>query len=179
MADWHHAPVHRLESTGAYMVTAGTYHKMPYFNDPERLTLLCDALFRLANEYGWLLQAWAIMSNHYHFVAISPSNPGNLWQLVARLHSYTATEVNRLDRYPGRKVWHQYWDTHLTYQSSYLARLKYVHHNPVHHNVVAVASMYPWCSATWFENTADRVFQQVIAGFIIDRVNVNDDFDDK
>lgn len=176
MADWHHAPVHRLESNGAYMVTAGTYKKIPYFNTPERLNLLCDTLFQLAGEYGWLLQAWSIMSNHYHFVAISPPNADSLRKLIARLHSYSATEVNRQDRCPGRKVWYQYWDTHLTYQSSYLARLKYVHHNPVHHGVVPLSVEYPWCSAAWFERTADKAFQKELDGFKINKVNVIDDF---
>ena len=42
--------------------------------------------------------------------------------------------------------------------NSLLARLNYVHNNPVHHGIVPAARQYPWCSASWFENSADRLF---------------------
>jgi putative transposase len=35
---------------------------------------------------------------------------------------------------------YEFWDTHLTFEKSWLARLHYVHHNPVHHGLAAVAS---------------------------------------
>jgi len=49
---------------------------------------------------------------------------------VAYLHSISAKYVNRLDEAPGRKIWHQYWDTRIPLHRSLLARLKYVHTNP-------------------------------------------------
>ncbi len=71
---WHHAPVHWLEEQGIYMVTAGTLQKKPFFRTPNRLDLLQERLFTYAQEFGWQLQAWAVFSNHYHFVAASPEN---------------------------------------------------------------------------------------------------------
>ncbi len=53
MTDWPHAPVHRLSEAGAHMVTAGTYRKEHFLSGPERLTLVRDALFACANEFGW------------------------------------------------------------------------------------------------------------------------------
>lgn len=177
MAEWLHSPVHHLVEAGAYMVTAGTYMRAHHFDSPERLTLLRDALFRLAEEHSLQLQAWAMMANHYHFVTLVPSDPANLWKMIARLHAGTAKEVNLLDRTPGRKVWFQYWDSHLTYERSYHARLNYVHQNPVHHGLVRVAPQYPWCSAAWFERTAAPAFYRMIIGYKSDRVQVPDDFD--
>jgi putative transposase len=74
-------------------------------------------------------------------------------------------------------VWDQYWDTHLTFQKSYLARLHYVHNNPVHHGLASIASAYPWCSAAWFERTASPSFVQTVYNFPSDGLNVQDDFD--
>lgn len=79
-------------------------------------------------------------------------------------------------RRPERKVWFQYWETRLTFEKSYLARLKYVHNNPVKHGLVRVATEYPWCSAAWFERTADRSFYRTITGLGIDKINVRDDY---
>ena len=177
MFDWPHAPVHRLGEAGAFVVTAGTHRKQHLFREPERLKLLHDSLLAVAGDYGWRLQAWAVFSNHYHFVALSPDDASSLSILLKRLHAITALDVNRLDSTPGRKVWFQYWDTHLTYERSYLARLNYVHQNPVHHGLVPVASRYPWCSAAWFERTADRAFYDTVVRMKVDRVNVHDEFD--
>ncbi len=176
MADWPHAPVHRLGKRGAYIVTCGTYLRKHVLHTEERLTLVRDALFRLAEKYAWRLQAWAVMSNHYHFVAISPEEPESLKTLISTLHVDTATELNKLDGVTGRRVWYNFFDTHVTYQRSYLARLNYVHQNPVHHGVAKVAANYRWCSAAWFEQSASNTFRRTVESFNIDRVNVYDDF---
>ena len=53
-------------------------------------------------------------------------------------------------------MWHNFWDTKLTFEKSYLARLNYVHQNAVKHVLVPAANQYRWCSAAWFEQTATR-----------------------
>ena len=176
MPDWPHAPVHRLVQPGTYMVTAGTYLKRRILNTPERLQLVHDALLGLAERFGWGLHAWAVLANHYHFVAVSPDNPGSLVPMLKQLHKDTAAQLNRMDNARGRRVWFQYWDKELTYQRSYLVRLNYVQSNPVRHGVVAEALRYPWCSAAWFESSADPAFVRMVKSFKIDRLNEYDDF---
>jgi len=158
------------------MVTAGTYRKGRYFKTRDRLQLLHDTLLELAAQLGWRLQAWAVLANHYHFLAIAPENPRSLRAFVSKLHTVTARRANQMDDAAGRKVWFQYWDSHIPYPRSYLARLNYVQNNPVHHGVVEVAREYPWCSAAWFERTADPVFQKTVATFQTGRIKVVDDF---
>jgi len=176
MPDWPHAPVHRLDEQGTYFVTGGTYRKQRFFHTRDRLTLFQDMLLDVAQEFGWELQAWAVLANHYHLVAISPEHARSLKPMLAKLHATTARQLNRMDDAIGRRVWYQYWDTQLTYERSYLARLNYVNQNPVHHGVAKVAEGYPWCSAAWFERTADPAFQKVVRSFNTDRLNVRDDF---
>ncbi len=177
MRDWPHSPMHRLGEPGAYMVTAGTYRKQPFFAAPDRLDNLCNSLLNTCEEFNWHLQAWAVFANHYHFVAISPSDPRNLTEMTKTLHSVTAQKLNRLDAAEGRKVWYQYWETHLTFQKSYLARLSYVHHNAVHHGLVLVPSAYRWCSASWFERKASTAFFKTVMSFRWGRVKMLDDFE--
>ena len=64
-----------------------------------------------------------------------------------------------------------------TYEKSYLARLNYVHQNPVKHGLVGVANQYPWCSAAWFERTASAAQVRTIYSFKTDQVSVTDDYD--
>jgi putative transposase len=158
------------------MVTCGTYLKQPWFRGRERLRSLCDTLLRLAAEYGWNLQAWAVFANHYHFVALSAPDAENLSHFIKKLHSDTALAANEWDAARGRRVWYQYWETQLTYQRSYFARLSYVHRNAVHHKLVSEPSLYPWCSAGWFQRRASTSFYKTIMKFGIERLKVPDDF---
>jgi putative transposase len=125
------------------MVTAGTYRKQHLFRDGPRLQILHDALLTVADRHAWRLEAWTVFPNHYHFVAAAPADAGTLAVFLRELHSRTAVALNRYDAKPGRKVWHNYWDTRLTHEVSYLARLNYVHQNPVKHGVARVAADYP------------------------------------
>ena len=96
---------------------------------------------------------------------------------MSELHTSTATFVNELDGTPGRKVWHNYRETALTFEKSYFARLNYVHQNPVKHGLVPVAKQYPWCSAGWFERTTKPGQIKTIYSFKTDRVQIFDDYD--
>lgn len=175
--DWHHAPAHYIDEAGAYCVTASTLHKEKLFHSRKRLDMLQEKLFAFAASYGWLLQAWSFFPNHYHFVATSPEAGGEtLRRWLADLHSATGRELNRMDGVPGRKVWFQYWDKHLTYHGSYIARLRYVHENAVHHGIVLNAVNYRWCSASWFVREGDSAFVKGVMNCGIARLSMVDDF---
>ena len=177
---WPHAPTHHLSERGAFIVTAGTYLKAHHFRGPERLAVLHRGLLRVAHDFGWHLGAWAVFSNHYHFVAQPPADADDaatLGKMLAVLHSKTAQWVNRLDAAPGRKVWFNFWETKLSFRNSFLARLNYVHQNAVKHGLVPAANLYPWCSAGWFEREASAALVKTVYGFKTDRVDVVDGFD--
>ena len=176
ITDWPHAPLHSLSEAGGYMVTCGTYQKKQILKTPEHLTLVRDMLFEEAERFGWWLQAWAVMSNHYHFLALCENDPSSLKKMISSLHKWTAMKLNKLDNVSGRKVWYNYWDSHITNQPSWFTRLRYVHQNPVHHGVVADASNYKWCSQAWLERTERPAFVKTLASFKIDKVNVGDNY---
>ncbi len=162
------------------MVTAATYQKAHHFHTGQRLDVLQRGLLKLAAAHGWRLEAWAVFANHYHFVAHAPetgSGAESLRTMLALLHEKTAKWINRLDAAPGRKVWHNFRETRLTYERSYLTRLAYVHQNAVRHRLVPVANQYRWCSAAWFEGVATPAQVRTLYAFKIDRVSVPDDFD--
>ena len=176
---WPHAPTHRLSGHGAYFVTASTYRKAHHFRTPQRLDVLQRGLLTVAGKFGWELEAWAVFSNHYHFVAHSPNGSkgaNSLSQMLGILHTRTAAWINRVDNMPDRKVWHNFWDTKLTYEKSYLARLNYVHQNAVKHGLVPVANQYAWCSARCFEGIASPAMVRSLYRFKTNSVSVKDDF---
>jgi len=176
MPDWPHSPPHRFFEAGTYMVTGATLYKKQFFDTPEKLTLLQNILLQTLQEFGWQPQAWAVMANHYHFIAYCQDTPQSLPAALNKVHSCSSRELNGLDGMQNRRVWYQYWDTHLTYRTSYFARLRYVHENAVHHGLVNEATRYDWCSAGWLEQRADPAYRKMLQSFPIDNVNVYDDF---
>ena len=158
------------------MITAATLDKERLFADPAKLTLLENALLHLAKQYQWQLEAWAVFANHYHFISRHTEESASMNKFLKHLHADSARELNRLDDKAGRRVWFNFWDTKLTYERSYLARLNYVHQNPVKHGLVLMADQYPWCSAGWFERVASPAMVKTIYGFKTDSLNIHDDF---
>ena len=158
------------------MVTGGTLYKRHIFHSADRLDLLQNHLFAYAMEFGWKLQAWAIFPNHYHFIADSPEHPENLRRFLGKMHMKTAKAVNQIDGTVGRKVWFQFWDSQITFENSYWPRLRYVQENPVKHGIVPVAAQYRWCSAAWFEGTAEPAVRRKLQSFQYNQLKIPDDF---
>src|SRR5947208_820916 len=108
---WPHAPTHRLSDRGTYFLTSSTRGKAHHFRGGKRLEVLQRGLLTVAEKFGWRLEAWAVFSNHYHFVAHSPplaTDASSLSDMLSILHVKTAEWTNKLDRTPGRQVWFNY-----------------------------------------------------------------------
>ncbi|MEW6402132.1 MAG: transposase [Chloroflexota bacterium] len=172
-----HNPPHYFVPNAIYIVTGSILHNKHLLFDDVRKSLVCDILFERTRHWGWELDAWAILKNHYHFIAHAPENALTLGKLMRQFHSKTAVELNRLDKVTGRKVWYNYWDTCVMHERSYLARLRYLHLNLVKHGLVESAEEYPFCSYRWFLEKAGNGFRDAVMSQPIDRVEVYDDFD--
>ena len=173
---WPHAPPHHFVPHGIYMITAATLHRAPLFNSSARLDLFRDTAFELTKDYALILQAWAFFANHYHVVIGFEKTTARHQDFLRRLHRELAIRLNHMDNTPGRRVMYELWDTRLTFEKSWLARLNYVHQNAVKHGLVTVADQYPWCSAPWFETNARPSFVKSVYSFKTDRIKVPDDF---
>jgi putative transposase len=173
---WAHAPPHWTHEPGIYFVTASTLDHLPLFKGPEMLDFLESTLWDCLKDGGWSLQAWAVFPNHYHFVASHGRDERALSKILGKVHMLTAKQANLRDETQGRKVWFNFWDTQLTFEKSWLARLAYVMENPVKHGLVLRPEQYRWCSAGWFSKNATRAFVKTVESFKTDRVAVNDPY---
>ena len=171
MKDWPHAPVHRFGDETTFFITGATYQKQHLYRAPDALNELQDIVFAKAEQFECCLQAWALLVNHYHLV-VRAEDGSRIRRMLNRVHTEAGIALNARGKTPGRQVWFQYWDKTLTFEASWLTRLRYTHENAVHHRLVSDARNYPWCSASWFERTAPRSLAATVARMKIDRLRV-------
>jgi len=173
-----HNPPHYFVPNAMYIVTGAILHNKRILKSDKHKLLVMDILLERATHWKWDLEAWVILENHYHFIARAPENALTLEKLIRQIHSKSAVQLNKLDKTLGRKVWYNYWDTCITLETSYYARLHYVHLNPVKHGLAENAEDYPFCSYRWFLEKAEDDFQNAVMNQPIDRVDIFDNFDD-
>jgi putative transposase len=179
--DWPHAPPHRLGQAGVYFLTARAAEERHLLADDSMKDWFEETLFTIASGYEWKLEAWAVLSNHYHFVAHIPEGPdegeraASLRAGVRKLHSLTTKELNRRENKPGRtRLWQNFREKHLTRHESYLTRLNYVHRNAVHHGLVLQAVDWKWCSALKFKKAVSPAWLKTVASFQYDQIALID-----
>ena len=169
-----HTPPHLFRSDTIYLITGTIYRKRDLINTDKKKRYLQDVLMKQSTKLDWKIEAWSILSNHYHFIARAPEKSSSLPSLIQAIHSISAKYINQQDGIPSRQVWFNYWDTCLTSESSYLARLHYVHVNPVKHGYVGKPGDYEFSSYSWFMNNAESAFRKKVFSQPIDRIRVKD-----
>lgn len=162
--EWPATPSHKLHEKGTFIVTGETLRKDYLFNTPEKLDGVQKILLKLAVQYNWQLEAWALFSNHYHFM-VSSKQPENLDVFVQAFHAETAEMLSSFESKERKKVWSQYFVNKVVMQASHYAFLNFIHHNAVKHNLVKEAKDYCWCSALWFESAHDEEYVKKIKSF--------------
>jgi putative transposase len=139
-----HAPP-RSVGENTYMLSAACFEHRAVMLTGDRLGEFADALLAgVAEKVGGTVHAWVVLPNHYHLVASVDMQAYRSW--VGRLHNGKATQWNREDATPGRKVWFRFSDRQIRSERHYYASVNYIHGNPVKHGYVEDARSWPWSS---------------------------------
>ncbi len=155
-----HRPLHlTFFDEDIYFITARTYKEELFLFDNQRKKIFKKVFKNLINEYGIKVYAWVILSNHYHLlVEFKKKEETKLF--VNRLHSITATLINRLDNKLGRKIWYQYRERIIRNRIDFLKHFNYIHQNPVKHGLVKNIDELPnykFCSyKTWLDKMGEE-----------------------
>jgi putative transposase len=99
------------------------------------------------------VSAWVILPNHYHLLVRIPDIT-IYGKMNGNLHRGTATEWNREDETPGRKVWYRFSDREVRNERAFFAYFNYIHGNPVKHGWVQNADEW---SCTSLHNHLEKM----------------------
>ena len=173
-----HNPPHLFRSGAKYFITAATYGRKPFFSGNEAKERLFQSIRKGMEDYGWRLEDWVILDNHYHLMADAPEDPTGLSRMIRDVHRFTALWVkkHRKDFGSEKRIWYNYWDTCITYERSYFARLNYIWHNPVKHGYVRDAGC--WRFGSYFDRVRQdrRYVDGLRETYPFDGVHVEDHF---
>ena len=81
-------------------MTARTLNQIRHFHSSERLGFVRDRLLALAEKYEWKFEPWAVLANHYRFVAHSPEpehSAQSLGRFLRHFHGDVTSFINRTD----------------------------------------------------------------------------------
>jgi len=115
-----------------------------FYNDADRLTYL-RLLARYAEEHRMNIQAYCLMSNHVHLIAV-PQRPDSLRRALERAHAAFARYRNLADDSCGH-VWQARCFSCPLDRAHLWRAIAYEERNPVRAGVVDTAEEYRWSSA--------------------------------
>jgi putative transposase len=109
---------------------------------------------RISDTENFNLYAWTVLTNHYHILV--KTDLYKIKNVLARLHNGIATQWNREDGMPGRKVWHRFSDRHIRNDDHYWASVNYIHKNPVKHGYATSPAEWTTGSFNIFQETIGK-----------------------
>ena len=148
-----HAPPHFDQGHDVFLISAACYRHQPVMASEERRHEWEEAVLEgTSGMPGARLDGWVVLPNHYHLLVIGDLDVLGRW--IGRLHNGKATQWNREDGTPGRRVWYRFSDRAIRSERHYYATLNYIHANPAKHGHVSDAG-------TWPTSSLRRYFEQV------------------
>jgi putative transposase len=173
-----HTPPHLFQSDAKYFITAATYKRRPFLRSPETKNRLFSSMKKGFADFGWVLEDWVILNNHYHLMAHSPENAISLSRMLGEIHRFNALWIkkNVPDSEKADPIWYNYRDTCITHDRSYFARLNYIWYNPVKHGYVENAE--DWEFGSFFHRIQEdkEYLERIREQYAFDQVRVPDEY---
>ncbi len=168
-----HNPPHLFVPYATYFITGSTLQKIHYLKTDTIKEQVRHYMFKSFAHFNWCIHDWVILDNHYHIMAVAPQNASSLPNLINNFHRFSGLWIKKhLDIIGDDKIWHNYWDTCVDYETSYFARVHYLWFNPVKHNYVDDPARWRFGSyVSRQESEKKRIIK-----YPFDKLKIKDDF---
>ncbi len=136
------------QKNACYFVTFVTQHRYPYFLDFQAAALFCKELQSLEYKQDSTWLSWVLMPDHFHGI-IQLKSDLQLSDIICRLKSKTAIEINRLLQRKG-KLWQStYYDHYIRQEDDLIGISRYIIANPKRANIVNSVANYPFWNSVY------------------------------
>lgn len=200
---YQHNPPHLFRSMGKYFITGATYQKRPLLQSDAAKEKTVEYMFKSFEHFGWEIEDWVLLNNHYHVMTQAPVDATTLSRVMNNFHKFSAiwirknlkdlefgdevadrltkstyskTELTQSTHSIATKIWYNYWDTCITYESSYFARINYIWFNPVKHGYVDDAAQWKFGSFYRRAQEQRKHVEEVMEKYPCDRIKIEDDY---
>ncbi|NOG45941.1 MAG: hypothetical protein HND50_11940 [Calditrichaeota bacterium] len=172
---YEHNPPHLFIPEAKYFVTASTYKHFPYLKDDAVKHKMLEILQKGCTKYNWQIDDWVILDDHYHFMlSASPNQTITIADVIKNLHKFTAMFIRKYkpELTKENKIFHNYWDTCITYERSYYTRLNYIYLNPVKHGYANDPQEYQFGSFHFRYKYGDKEINKILSDFPSDKLDL-------
>ena len=171
-----HNPPHLFRSNAKYFITGATYEKKYHLEEESAKQRLIESINKGFTDNNWKLEDWVILNNHYHLMVEAPEGAKTLSGIMRDIHKFTAIWIkkNIASAMSEDKIWWNYWDTCLTYESSYYSRLNYLWNNPLKHGLAEKPE--DWKFGSYYYRFKEQPEYLREKQYPFDKVKVFDDF---
>ena len=142
-----HSPRHHDGGRRVYLITAACYEHQNHIGwSDRRMDDFSEALLTAVGEFCERIDAWVVLPNHYHILALTAAIP-ELLSSMGRLHGRTSHAWNGEENTRGRKVWFNSVERPIRSDRHHIVAMQYIHHNPVKHRYADKWTEWKWSSA--------------------------------
>lgn len=131
-----------------YHITDRGNAKVPIFFDFDDRMQYLALLAQAKQEFGLLLPAYALMTNHIHLYVVTPK--ANLSEAMFSLNNSYSHYFNKRHGKTGHLFEGRFKYKLIQNDSYSLALARYIHLNPVKAGLAKKAEDYPWSSAAQY-----------------------------
>ena len=151
-----HSPPHPYREAGWYCISSATFEHALILLPPLRCTRFEEQLLKELKAVEASVAGWAILPNHYHFLA-EVQSLDRIGHALKHLHGTTSRAWNLEDGQTGKRiVWYRFIDRCIRDEHHYYHALNYIHFNAVRHGYVDSPYDWPWCSVHEYFDTLGR-----------------------
>lgn len=131
-----------------YHVTDRGNAKLPIFADFDDRLQYLSLLDKIKTEFGVLVPAYALMTNHIHLYMVTPK--ANLSEAMFALNNSYSHYFNKKYNRTGHLFEGRFKYKLIQCDPYSLALARYIHLNPVKAGLAKTAEEYPWSSAAQY-----------------------------
>ena len=159
----------RIEYYGAiYHIIQRGNNRQPVFKTDREKAYLLEILSETKDIFDFKIYAYAIMSNHYHFLIQTCNIP--ISKIMHKINTRYAKYYNYKTKETGPVFEDRYTGILVQDENYLLTLIRYIHNNPVAAKICDIMDEYKWSSDIFYRMNMANI---VDIGELLDMISIN------